>query len=85
MITISAGKFDSLLRGDAIGELIAKALGNRGDAKSAVDEYVKTQLSDEQAKKLSELLADENAARAMMASPEAKKLMQLLMGGVKDE
>lgn len=57
-----------------IGEM--KAKGN----KKEVEDYLMQQLSPAQSKKLQEVLSDENAARALLQTPQAQSLMRKLMG-----
>ncbi len=57
-----------------IGEL--KTKGTRREAEA----YLMQQLSPAQSKKLKEVLSDENAARAMLQTPQAQSLLKKLMG-----
>lgn len=57
-----------------IGEMKAK------DSKKEVEDYLMQQLSPAQSKKLQEVLSDENAARALLQTPQAQSLMRKLMG-----
>ena len=57
-----------------IGEMKAK-----GSTKE-VEDYLMQQLSPAQSKKLQEVLSDENAARALLQTPQAQSLMRKLMG-----
>lgn len=57
-----------------IGEMKAKG------SKKEVEDYLMQQLSSAQSKKLQEVLTDENAARALLQTPQAQSLMRKLMG-----
>ena len=57
-----------------IGEMKAKG------SKKEVEDYLMQQLSPAQSKKLQEVLSDENAARALLQTPQAESLMRKLMG-----
>ena len=57
-----------------IGEMKAKG------SKKEVEDSLMQQLSPAQSKKLQEVLSDENAARALLQTPQAQSLMRKLMG-----
>ena len=57
-----------------IGEMKAKG------SKKEVEDYLMQQLSPAQSKKLQGVLSDENAARALLQTPQAQSLMRKLMG-----
>lgn len=57
-----------------IGEMKAKG------TKKEVEDYLMQQLSPAQSQKLKEVLSDENAARALLQTPQAQSLLRKLMG-----
>ncbi len=51
----------------------------KGTSKEAED-YLMQRLSPAQSQKLKEVLSDENAARALLQTPQAQSLLRKLMG-----
>lgn len=61
-----------------INEIIAKF--RQGGSKQELGDYLKSKLNASQAKKLDEIINDENALKDILNTPKAKELLRRITG-----
>ena len=69
----------------ALLNLLKNKPGMIQDTQAQVTDYINNSLTPEQAGKLKSILENKEATDALLATPEAKKLMKYLIGGNSDE